>query len=164
MEFLGIGPLEFLLIIVIALIVFSPKDLSKGGRELGRLINRIYKSDTWKSMRQVSQEMQNLPSRLAREAQLEELKNLEKDLNLDTAPPRNGRRPAGALPPAGGELKKTAPIPADDGPESEAASTSRPSGAAIPTAEENPKAAIPPSQESGPQSGLSAEKEGRGES
>jgi Sec-independent protein translocase protein TatA len=79
MELLGIGPLELLLIVLIAIIIFSPKDLAKGGRTMGRWINRLYHSDTWKSMRQVSQEMQNLPNRLAREAQLEELKDLEKD-------------------------------------------------------------------------------------
>jgi Sec-independent protein translocase protein TatA len=80
MEILGIGPLEFLVILIIALIIFSPKDLAKGAKEAGRWINRLYRSDTWKSMRQVSQEMQNLPSRLAREAQLEDLKELEKDI------------------------------------------------------------------------------------
>ncbi|OGO07275.1 MAG: hypothetical protein A3K46_01880 [Chloroflexi bacterium RBG_13_60_9] len=80
MEILGIGPLEFMVIIIIALIIFSPKDLAKGGKEIGRWINRLYRSDAWKSMRQVSQEMQNLPSRLAREAQLDELKELEKDI------------------------------------------------------------------------------------
>lgn len=80
MEILGVGPLEFLVILIIALIIFSPKDLAKGGKEIGRFINRLYRSDAWKSMRQVSQEMQNLPNRLAREAQLEDLKELEKDI------------------------------------------------------------------------------------
>jgi len=80
MEILGVGPLEFMVILLIALIIFSPKDLAKGGKEIGRFINRLYRSDAWKSMRQVSQEMQNLPSRLAREAQLDDLKDLEKDI------------------------------------------------------------------------------------
>ncbi len=80
MEILGIGPLEFLVILVIALIIFSPKDLAKGAKEAGRWINRLSRSDAWKSMRQVSQEMQNLPSRLAREAQLEDIKELENDI------------------------------------------------------------------------------------
>jgi Sec-independent protein translocase protein TatA len=80
MEFLGIGPLELFVILVIALIIFSPKDLAKGAKEAGRWINRLNRSEAWKSMRQVSQEMQNLPSRLAKEAQLDELKELEKDI------------------------------------------------------------------------------------
>ncbi len=80
MEFLGVGPLEFIVILIIALIIFSPKDLAKGAKEIGRFINRLYRSEAWKSMRQVSQEMQNLPTRLAREAQLEDLKELEEDI------------------------------------------------------------------------------------
>ena len=80
MEFLGIGPLELLLIIILALIVFSPKDIAGGGKAIGRWINRLYRSDTYRSMKQVSQELQDLPNRLAREAHLEELKDLQKEV------------------------------------------------------------------------------------
>ncbi len=80
MEFLGIGPLELLLIFILALIVFSPKDIAGGGKAIGRWINRLYRSDTYRSMKQVSQELQDLPNRLAREAHLEELKDLEKEV------------------------------------------------------------------------------------
>ncbi|HEY5118937.1 MAG TPA: hypothetical protein VII90_05735 [Anaerolineales bacterium] len=80
MEFLGIGPLELLLIIILALIVFSPKDIAGGGKAVGRWINRLYRSDTYRSMKQVSQELQDLPNRLAREAHLEELKDLQKEV------------------------------------------------------------------------------------
>jgi Sec-independent protein translocase protein TatA len=99
MELLGIGPLELLVIVLIAVLIFSPKDLAKGGREIGRWINRLYRSETWKSMRQVSQEMQNLPNRLAREAQLDELKELEKDINLDSGSPYTRPNPANSIPP-----------------------------------------------------------------
>jgi sec-independent protein translocase protein TatB len=80
MEFLGIGPLELVLIIILALIVFSPKDIAGGGKAVGRWINRMYRSDTYRTMKQVSQELQDLPNRLAREAHLEELKDLEKEV------------------------------------------------------------------------------------
>jgi Sec-independent protein translocase protein TatA len=80
MEFLGVGPLELILIIILALIVFSPKDIAGGGKAIGRWINRLYRSDTYRSMKQVSQELQDLPNRLAREAHLEELKDLEKEV------------------------------------------------------------------------------------
>jgi Sec-independent protein translocase protein TatA len=80
MEFLGIGPLELLLIIILALIVFSPKDIAGGGKAVGRWINRLYRSDTYRSMKQVSQELQDLPNRLAREAHLDELKDLQKEV------------------------------------------------------------------------------------
>jgi Sec-independent protein translocase protein TatA len=94
MELLGVGPLEFLLILLLVLIIFSPKDLAKGGKEVGRWMNRLYRSDTWKSMRQVSKEMQDLPNRLAREAQLDELKETEKDLQKNLAGTPYGQSPA----------------------------------------------------------------------
>jgi Sec-independent protein translocase protein TatA len=50
MEFLGIGPLELIVIIILALVVFSPKDIAGGGKTVGRWINRLYRSDTYRSM------------------------------------------------------------------------------------------------------------------
>jgi Sec-independent protein translocase protein TatA len=93
MEFLGIGPLELLLILVLALIVFSPKDLAQGGRTAGKFLNRLYRSDSYKAVRQVSQELQTLPSRLAREAQIDELKELERDLQAPITLPAEKRFP-----------------------------------------------------------------------
>jgi Sec-independent protein translocase protein TatA len=110
MEFLGIGPLEFVIVILLVLIVFSPKDLAKGGRMLGRWINQLNQSDTWKSVRRVSQEMQDLPNRLAREAQLEELDDLKQGISLDESDSAASRSPAPRMPPAGkdsGERKGT---------------------------------------------------------
>ena len=80
MEFLGIGPMELLVIVILALIVFSPKDIAGGGKAVGRWLNRLYRSDTYRSMKQVSQELQDLPNRLAQEAHLDELKDLEKEV------------------------------------------------------------------------------------
>jgi Sec-independent protein translocase protein TatA len=80
MEFLGIGPLELIVIVILALVVFSPKDIAGGGKTVGRWINRLYRSDTYRSMKQVSQELQDLPNRLAREAHLEELKDLQEEV------------------------------------------------------------------------------------
>jgi Sec-independent protein translocase protein TatA len=140
MEILGVGPLEFLVIIMIALIIFSPKDLAKGGKEIGRWINRLYRSDAWKSMRQVSQEMQNLPSRLAREAQLEDLqdlekdileagdaqlaglKEMEKDIRLEAASPYRDRPSVPQMPPARPETVEKTADPAKSGTEPEASS------------------------------------------
>jgi Sec-independent protein translocase protein TatA len=82
MEFLGIGPLELLLVMVIALLVVPPNQLGKVGRSIGRFLNRMFRSDSWRIFRQASSEIQNLPSRLAREAQLEELHSIEKEMAL----------------------------------------------------------------------------------
>jgi sec-independent protein translocase protein TatB len=80
MEFLGVGPSELLFIIIIALIVLGPKDMQKAGRTIGKWMRKIITSDGWKLFQQTSREIQTLPNRLMREAQLDELKDLQKDL------------------------------------------------------------------------------------
>ena len=81
MDILGIGPLELLFILVIALIVVGPKDLARVGRTLGRTLNRIYRSDSWRVLNEASQTIRTLPNRLAREAALEELDSVKDDVD-----------------------------------------------------------------------------------
>ena len=80
MEFLGIGPTELLFIIIIALIVLGPKDMQKAGRTIGKWMRKVITSDGWKFFQQTSREIQTLPNRLMREAALDELKDIQKDL------------------------------------------------------------------------------------
>jgi sec-independent protein translocase protein TatB len=84
MEFLGVGPLELLVIVVIALLVLGPRDLAKTARSAGRFLNRMYHSEAWKTVNQASRDLRDLPNRLAREAALEELDEAIKSGN--TAP------------------------------------------------------------------------------
>ena len=74
MEILGIGPLELFFIIVLALIIFGPKDLEKTGKSLGKGLTKLVKSDTWKTVRQASDKVRSLPNELMREAGIEEMK------------------------------------------------------------------------------------------
>ncbi len=73
MEILGVGPLELLFIVIIALIVLGPRDLAKSARSAGRYLNRLYRSDAWRSITRASRDLRDLPNRLAREAALEDL-------------------------------------------------------------------------------------------
>lgn len=73
MDFLGIGPLELLFVLVIALIVLGPRDLARFARSAGRALNRLYRSEIWGTVNKASREFRNLPNRLAREAALEDL-------------------------------------------------------------------------------------------
>jgi Sec-independent protein translocase protein TatA len=73
MDILGVGPLELAFIILIALIVLGPNDMVKAGRSLGRFMRRLVMSDTWKVLTGVSREIRSLPTRLIREAGLEEM-------------------------------------------------------------------------------------------
>ncbi len=100
MEIFGIGPLEFLLIMLLALIILGPKDMEKVGRSLGRTLNKLVKSDTWRTVRQASERMKTLPNELMREAEIEDIQKNFKD-SLDEArriaPPN---RPIPTEPPA----------------------------------------------------------------
>lgn len=82
MEFLGIGPLELVFILLIALIIVGPRDIAKTARTLGRFLNKLYKSEGWRTFLVASRTLRGLPNRLAREAETEELKEL-KELRKD---------------------------------------------------------------------------------
>jgi len=73
MDFLGIGPTELVFIILIALILLGPKEMQKTGRTLGRWLRNMTTSDGWRAFRDTSREIRNLPNRLMREANLEDL-------------------------------------------------------------------------------------------
>ena len=79
MDFLGIGMPELIFILLIALIIIGPKDMEKTGRAIGRFLNNLIHSDSWQAFRQTSREVRNLPNRLMREANLEEVEKLAKD-------------------------------------------------------------------------------------
>jgi len=74
MEILGIGPTELILIIILALVLVGPRDLAKLGRDAGRFLNKLYRSPAWRTMNEASREIRNLPTRLAREAELDTVK------------------------------------------------------------------------------------------
>src|SRR3990172_3619279 len=78
MEIFGIGPLELIFILLIAMIVLGPTDMVKAGRTIGRFMRRIVTSPGWRTFQQASREMRYLPNKLMREAGLDEL---ERDLD-----------------------------------------------------------------------------------
>jgi Sec-independent protein translocase protein TatA len=122
MEILGVGPSEFVFIVLIAIVVLGPKNMKQAGRTIGRLLNRYVTSDTGKLVANTFNELSNLPRRLMREANLE---NFEKELDLKNsiAPPfekqartstlKSPRRPAVKTP----APERSTPAPADETPE-----------------------------------------------
>jgi sec-independent protein translocase protein TatB len=115
MEIFGIGPAEFLFIVIIALIIMGPKDMEKAGRTLGSWLNRVVKSDTWQAMRDTSKEIRGLPTRLMRDANLEEM---QKELNVTPLLPDLDDMPARKNAPEQYKLKSvaasSAPAPTGD--------------------------------------------------
>jgi Sec-independent protein translocase protein TatA len=73
MEILGVGVPEIAFIILIALILLGPKDMVAAGRTIGRFLRKFLTSPTWQAMRRTGEELQQLPTKLVREAGLEDL-------------------------------------------------------------------------------------------
>ena len=71
MEIFGIGASELVFILLIALIVLGPRDMQKAGRTIGRWLNQLVRSDSWKVFQKTSTELRNLPRNLMREANME---------------------------------------------------------------------------------------------
>jgi sec-independent protein translocase protein TatB len=113
MDILGIGPLELIFILIIALIVLGPTDMVKAGRTIGKFLRQIVTSPTWHAVTKTSSELRNLPTKLIRDAGLEEdfkdiqnatkkaipssinqdLSKWQEDINSWTTPPTIGTQP-----------------------------------------------------------------------
>lgn len=108
MEILGIGTSELIFILLIAIIVLGPKDMQKAGKTVGRWLNQVMRSDGWRAFQRASREIRNIPTNLMREANLEDLKNMDQEISntIDPRPPR----PSRPRPP----VKQPAPSPEPD--------------------------------------------------
>ncbi len=80
MEFLGISPVELIVILVILFLVLGPQDLVKLGGTLGRTIRNLRQSGTWRSIQDARRQLRDLPDQLAKEAGYEDVKSVSKEL------------------------------------------------------------------------------------
>jgi sec-independent protein translocase protein TatB len=96
MEIFGIGAPELIFIILIAIIVLGPRDMQKAGRTIGRWLNQLVRSDSWKVFQKTSAELRNLPRNLMRDANME-VAEIEKDLR-NAIDPRADPASRGAAP------------------------------------------------------------------
>jgi Sec-independent protein translocase protein TatA len=76
MNIFGIGPLEVVFILIIGILVLGPEGMIQAGRKFGKFLHSVLTSTWWKNVRQGINEIQHLPQRLMREAELEELNEL----------------------------------------------------------------------------------------
>jgi len=87
MEILGVGLPEMAFIVLIALILLGPKDMIAAGRTLGSFLRKFLTSPTWLAMRRTGEELQQLPTKLVREAGLEDLQKEVQNINQQIRPP-----------------------------------------------------------------------------
>jgi len=99
MDILGIGPLEVVLILFIALIVLGPDEMVKAGASVGKFIRNIRRSETWQGFQRMSRSLKTLPEDLARQSGLEEIrKEVANSATLDESTDSPKREdPADAL-------------------------------------------------------------------
>jgi sec-independent protein translocase protein TatB len=80
MEVFGIGPLELLLVFLLALILLGPKDMVKGAKKLADWIRSIRESDLWKSTKEIS----DMPKKIMKDTGLEDELNQIRHLSNST--------------------------------------------------------------------------------
>lgn len=113
MDILGVGPLELIFILIIALIVLGPSDMVKAGRTIGKFLRMVVTSSTWRAVSRTSDELRTLPNKLIRDAGLEEdfkeiqdatkkvvlpsldsdMSKWQEDIDTWTTPPAIGKQP-----------------------------------------------------------------------
>ena len=92
MDILGIGPLEFIFILIIALIVLGPSDMVKAGRTIGRFLRQIVTSPTWRAVTRTSSELRTLPNKQAIPTDFNsDLNQWKEDVSSWTTPPTIGK-------------------------------------------------------------------------
>lgn len=78
MSFFGIGPMELIFILIIMILVLGPKNMVISAQKLGVTLRKIVKSPLWATVMDTSREIREIPTRLIREAGIEEdLKNIK---------------------------------------------------------------------------------------
>jgi Sec-independent protein translocase protein TatA len=74
MEIFGIGPLELLLIVLIALIVLGPKEMMKTAQKAAEWLRKLRQSEIWNS----TKEVMDIPNQVMHETGLDkEIKELQ---------------------------------------------------------------------------------------
>ena len=86
MEILGVGVPEMAFIVLIALILLGPKDMIAAGRTMGRYLRKFLTSSTWIALRRTGNELQQLPTKLVREAGLEDIQREMQDVTNQIMP------------------------------------------------------------------------------
>jgi Sec-independent protein translocase protein TatA len=80
MDILGIGIPELVFIALIALIILGPKEMQKTAQVIGKGLRKLVMSDTWRVVRETSQQLNRLPTKLMRDA-AETIQDVDKTMN-----------------------------------------------------------------------------------
>lgn len=100
MEILNIGIPELIFIFLIMLIFLGPEGFSQTARGLARMIRRLIHSPVWSDVVKTQREIQDLPTRLVREAGIDEIQQEVARISQQTRNDLNSiRQPQAYIPP-----------------------------------------------------------------
>ncbi len=91
MEIFNIGPLELLVILVLAVLMFGPEDIVNFAHKAGHWIYDLRKSELWQELMGTTKQIQEFPQKIMKEAELEETMKEINALNksmLNSEPPQ----------------------------------------------------------------------------
>ncbi len=74
MNVLGVGPLEILVVLTIALLVFGPQDLVALARRMGAWLRKLRRTETWQALTRTSYELQRWQQHLWEETGLADIR------------------------------------------------------------------------------------------
>lgn len=74
MNILGVGPLELVFFLLIALLVLGPEDIVKASKKAGKWLGKFRRSETWDNVVKMSEEVKKIPKNLLEESKIEEIK------------------------------------------------------------------------------------------
>ncbi len=89
MDFFGIGPLELIIILVVALLVFGPKKLPEIANTIGKAV-REFRKTTTEITRGISQEIE--ASKKGLETTRKDIEQTASEVNKAIFPPGDGRK------------------------------------------------------------------------
>lgn len=81
MKFLGIGTVELILIVLVAVLVLGPEGILKSSRKIGKTIRDIKKSELWKAIQNSKESIVKVSGDLVDETGLNEIKDELSELN-----------------------------------------------------------------------------------
>jgi Sec-independent protein translocase protein TatA len=72
MEIFGIGLPEIVFVLLLALVIMGPKDMTDSARKLARWLYRLFRSPQWREFIGAAREVRDMPNQIIREAGMEE--------------------------------------------------------------------------------------------
>jgi hypothetical protein len=72
MEILGVGPLEFVFVLILMLLLLGPKGMVKAVHDVGEFLRKLVQSPVWKSIINSSQEIREVQTQIIKESGLDQ--------------------------------------------------------------------------------------------